>query len=88
MTTHARVSTNLSEAERLASAFGGALLAAYGLTHRSKTGAVLAAAGSALIVRGATGYCPGYASLGIDTSAATTRSARSPASGVSTLTRR
>lgn len=59
---------NLSETERVASAFGGALLAAYGLTQRSKSGALLAAAGGALIVRGATGYCPGYASLGVDTS--------------------
>jgi uncharacterized membrane protein len=59
---------NLSETERVASAFGGALLAAYGLTQRTKSGALLAAAGGALIVRGATGYCPGYASLGVDMS--------------------
>ena len=68
-------SINLSEAERLASAFGGALLAAYGISQRSKSGAMIAAAGGALIVRGATGYCPGYAAAGIDTSRSDTRSA-------------
>ena len=59
---------NLSEVERLASAVGGALLTAWGLSKRTKSGAMLAAAGGALIVRGATGYCPGYASFGVDTS--------------------
>ena len=62
---------NLSDTERLASAIGGALLAAYGLSQRSKSGAMLAAAGGALIVRGATGYCPGYATFGVDMSADT-----------------
>jgi len=59
-------SANISDAERLASALGGAVLAAYGISQRSKSGTVLAAAGGALIVRGATGYCPGYAVAGID----------------------
>jgi uncharacterized membrane protein len=68
-------SINLSETERLASALGGALLAAYGISQRSKSGAMIAAAGGALIVRGATGYCPGYAAAGIDTSRSDTRTA-------------
>jgi len=59
-------SANISDTERLASALGGAVLAAYGISQRSKSGTVLAAAGGALIVRGATGYCPGYAAAGID----------------------
>ena len=59
---------NLSDTERFASALGGALLAAWGLASRSKSGAMLIAAGGALIVRGATGFCPGYASLGVDKS--------------------
>jgi uncharacterized membrane protein len=74
MTTRA-TTINLSEAERLASAVGGALLAAYGLAQRSKSGAMMAAAGGALIVRGATGFCPGYAAAGIDTSRSDTKSA-------------
>ena len=68
-------SINLSETERLASALGGALLAVYGISQRSKSGAMIAAAGGALIVRGATGYCPGYAAAGIDTSRSDTRAA-------------
>jgi uncharacterized membrane protein len=59
---------NISDAERLASALGGALLAAFGISQRSKSGVVLAAAGGALIVRGATGFCPGYAAAGVDRS--------------------
>jgi uncharacterized membrane protein len=59
---------NISDAERLASALGGALLAAYGISQKSRSGAMLAAAGGALIVRGATGYCPGYAAAGVDRS--------------------
>jgi len=66
---------NISETERLASALGGALLAAYGIAQRSKSGAMIAAAGGALIVRGATGYCPGYAAAGIDNRRSDTKSA-------------
>jgi uncharacterized membrane protein len=79
-------SINLSEAERLASAFGGALLAAYGISQRSKSGAMIAAAGGALIVRGATGYCPGYAAAGIDTRRGDTRSALAGSKGTSVET--
>lgn len=68
-------SINLSETERLASALGGALLAAYGISQRSKSGAMIAAAGGALIVRGATGFCPGYAAVGIDTRRSDTKEA-------------
>ncbi len=59
---------NISDAERLASALGGALLAAYGISRRNRAGVMMAAAGGALIVRGATGYCPGYAAAGLDMS--------------------
>lgn len=72
---------NISEAERIASALGGALLAAYGLSQRSKSGAMMAAAGGALIVRGATGFCPGYAAVGLDTSRSDTRTALAGAKG-------
>jgi uncharacterized membrane protein len=72
---------NISEAERLASALGGALLAAYGISQRSKSGTLLAAAGGALIVRGATGFCPGYAVAGVDTRSTDTRVALAGARG-------
>ena len=72
---------NLSDAERLASALGGALLAAYGLSQRSRSGAMIAAAGGALIVRGATGFCPGYAAAGIDTHRSDTKTALAGSGG-------
>jgi uncharacterized membrane protein len=63
-------SINVAEAERWASAISGAALTAFGikqLKDRSPAGAALAAAGSALIVRAATGHCPVYAAAGITT---------------------
>jgi uncharacterized membrane protein len=58
---------NVAEIERWASALGGAALAVYGVRQRSIGGAMLAASGSALIYRGATGYCPVYAAAGVST---------------------
>ena len=63
--------TNVADAERWASAIGGAALAVYGLKHikdeRSVPGAMITAAASALIFRSATGFCPAYAAAGIST---------------------
>src|SRR5947207_3285215 len=61
---------NVAEVERWASALGGAALTAYGIRHlkgKSMTGAMIAAAGTTLIYRGATGHCPIYAQTGIST---------------------
>jgi uncharacterized membrane protein len=61
---------NVAGIERWASALGGAALAAYGikqLKDRSPAGAALAAAGSALMYRGATGHCHVYAAARINT---------------------
>src|SRR5262245_6279861 len=61
---------NVAAPERWASALGGAALTAYALRQlkdRSPAGAALAAAGTALMYRGATGHCPMYAAAGIDT---------------------
>src|SRR6058998_1696354 len=61
---------NVAGVERWASALGGAALAAYGikqLKDRSPAGAALAAAGGALMYRGATGHCHMYAAAGINT---------------------
>src|SRR5262245_19371008 len=63
-------SVNVAGVERWASALGGAALTAYGIKHlkgRSRAGAAIAAAGSALMFRGATGHCPMYAAAGINT---------------------
>ena len=76
---------NVADVERWASAVGGALLAAYGikqLKERAPSGAAIAAAGSALMYRGATGHCPMYAATGINTAGDETRSKLAGARGV------
>ena len=76
---------NVADVERWASAVGGALLTAYGikqLKERTPTGAAIAAAGSALMYRGATGYCPMYAATGINTAGDATRARLSGPRGV------
>src|SRR6266550_1959211 len=76
---------NVADVERWASALGGALLTAYGikqLKERSTSGAAIAAAGSALMYRGATGYCPMYAATGISTAGDETRARLSGSRGV------
>jgi uncharacterized membrane protein len=75
--------SNVAEVERWASALGGAALTVFGLRQRSMAGAMIAASGGALIVRGATGYCPGYAAAGINRADSTsTRSALGGRRGV------
>src|SRR5690348_5742754 len=62
---------NVADMERWASAISGAALTALAvkqLKERSpSTGVALAAAGTALIYRGATGHCPMYAAAGFNT---------------------
>ena len=61
---------NVAAAERWASALSGAALTAYAikqLKDRSPAGPALAAAGTALMYRGATGHCPVYSAAGINT---------------------
>lgn len=62
---------NVAGVERWASALGGAALAAYGVKQlkedRTIAGAMIAAAGSALILRGGSGHCPVYAAAGFNT---------------------
>ena len=70
---------NVAGVERWASALGGAALTAYALKQlkeRSPAGAVLAAAGTALIYRGATGHCAMYEAAGIDRAGAHSDSRR------------
>src|SRR5437588_12832614 len=58
---------NVGDTERLASVLGGGALAAWGLADRSFGGLALAFLGSALLYRGATGHCPMYQTLGVNT---------------------
>lgn len=60
--------TNVGEAERWLSLIGGSSLVAYGLARRNSAGFGLAALGGSLLWRGATGHCPMYQTLGMNTS--------------------
>ncbi|MCU1244800.1 MAG: cyclase/dehydrase [Acidobacteria bacterium] len=66
-------SPNVGNPERWASLVAGAAVAAYGLTRRSVSGTLIAGIGGALLWRGATGHCPIYSSLGMNTAGGGTR---------------
>ncbi len=66
----APAAVNVGDAERWLSLIGGGALAAYGLTRGSLTGLALAAAGGALAYRGASGHCPLYGALGLNSARA------------------
>jgi len=59
--------TNVGEAERWLSLVGGSSLVALGLAKRNSAGFGLAALGGSLLWRGATGHCPMYETLGVNT---------------------
>jgi uncharacterized membrane protein len=58
---------NVGTLECIGSMAVGSALVAYGLSRRSTAGVGMAAAGTTLILRGATGHCPVYSSLGLHT---------------------
>jgi len=58
---------NVGRTERIASAVGGAALAALGARERGVRGAVLGLLGLALVHRGASGHCAVYGTMGVDT---------------------
>jgi uncharacterized membrane protein len=60
-------SLNVAKVERWASLIGGSALALDGLRRGGGGGVLTALIGGALVYRGATGYCPVYGSLGINT---------------------
>lgn len=62
-----RSSVNVGDYERNVSMAAGAILALQGMTRGSLTGLFTAAVGGYMIYRGATGQCPVYRSLEIDT---------------------
>src|SRR5690349_8674492 len=57
---------NVGHTERVVSSVAGGALALAGIRMRSLPGAVLAAVGGAMFVRGVTGHCPAYESLGVN----------------------
>lgn len=62
------MNTNVSDTERLVSAVGGSLLAAYGINRGDTLGVLLSVLGGGLMLRGATGHCQVYDAMGVDTS--------------------
>jgi uncharacterized membrane protein len=60
-------SHNVGETERYTSIASGAVVALFGLARRDPLGLVLAGVGGALLYRGATGNCPLYSALEINT---------------------
>lgn len=68
LTSHlVNLETNVSEAERIASAVAGGALVAYGLKHGGIGGTLLSALGGGMLFRGATGHCHLYEAAGINT---------------------
>src|SRR5438132_13779542 len=59
--------TNVGRAERILSMIAGGALAAYGLSRRQKKGGAAAVAAAGLLYRGATGHCPVYGAIGVNT---------------------
>ena len=58
---------NVANGERVASLAASSLLAAIGLSRGNLPGLLLAGVGGGLLVRGASGRCPMYQALGVDT---------------------
>lgn len=58
---------NVGQIERLLSMIAGGALAAYALRERGAGGAAAAVGGAALLYRGATGHCPAYQALDVNT---------------------
>lgn len=63
---------NVGPIERTISLATGTLLAVLAIKRRGALGALAGTVGAELIYRGATGFCPLYSALGIDTSAENT----------------
>jgi len=58
-----RLPANVGNVERLVTLAAGAALLGYAWRHRSRS---LGLTSAGLLARGATGYCPAYAALGVD----------------------
>jgi len=74
--------TNVSDGERIVSLAAGSILAILGLGRGGVAGLITAGVGGGLIYRGATGTCPMYSALDIDTAHKTSRSAQDTEHGI------
>lgn len=79
-----RLGRNINDVERWGSMAAGVALALYGVSRRNPSGLLTAGLGALLLQRGATGRCPVYGSLGINTagSGSDTRQALAGSRGV------
>jgi uncharacterized membrane protein len=68
--TRVRAARNVADSERVGSVALGAALVAYGVRRRDPAGLAAALFGGAFVLRGATGRCPVYESLGVSTGSA------------------
>jgi uncharacterized membrane protein len=59
---------NVGLSERWITAIAGGAMVAWGLQRRDGPGITIAALGGMLVARGATGHCPAYQALGVNTS--------------------
>jgi uncharacterized membrane protein len=59
--------SNVGTVERILSAVGGSAIAYYGFKKPTPAGLLLSMAGGALVIRGATGFCPVNKAIGRDT---------------------
>lgn len=66
---------NVGSLERWGSVVVGGALVTYGLSRRTRAGAGIAAAGTTLVLRGTTGHCPVYSTMGVSTVVDDTRRA-------------
>ncbi|MBA3351352.1 MAG: DUF2892 domain-containing protein [Blastocatellia bacterium] len=69
---------NVNNPERVASAVAGGAMLAYGIKHGGLTGTLLSAVGAGMLFRGATGHCPAYDAMGVNTADNSQSSGRSP----------
>jgi uncharacterized membrane protein len=65
--THRKNAVNITQAERIASAIGGGLLAVMGLQRRSAAGIAMALIGGDLLRRGITGHSYAFEAMGFRT---------------------
>jgi uncharacterized membrane protein len=67
---------NVGQTERWVTGLAGVVLATYGISRRSRGGALVAALASAMVYRAATAHCPVYSLAGKGTASAPRESAR------------
>ncbi len=69
---------NVNNPERVASALAGGALVAYGIKQGGISGTLLSVLGGGMLLRGATGHCPAYEAIGVDTAGLTEGTQKSP----------